>query len=173
LGRHDESLKGIGIACAEEEGIKRINFMKADLPQKIKCSASADGVGIKGILIEARFGVSCKNVYTMIIGPTDNEGFVEITHQKIIEDANKQLDLALMDYQAIEDVFTGVVVLNIMTKGELQRAIDAYELFKNYYTYRSNYEENLHQAIKLLNEVKNNTLKGTSNNLIFEVQNFK
>jgi hypothetical protein len=86
--------------------------MNADLPQKIKCSVSADGVGIKGILIEARFGVSCKNVYTMIIGPTGNEGFAEITRHQIIEDANKQLDLALMDYQAIGDVFTGVVVLN-------------------------------------------------------------
>ncbi len=50
-------------------------------------------------------------------------------------------------------------IINIMDEKELCMAIDAYELFKTGYSYRSNYKEDLKQAIKKLNEIEKDTLK--------------
>lgn len=133
--------------------------MKHELPRKIICAVSSNGVDVKDIMIKAEFRVSFKNSYFLTIGPTDKEGNAKISSQEILEQAKQQQDFAIMDYMPIEDVFAGSVAIKIMDEKELEKAVNSFELFKDYYSFKSNYKENFDQAIIRLSEIDKNTLK--------------
>ena len=124
------------------------------LPEKIEVICSSDCTPTEGILLGLTMRTSQKNDYNFVFGPTDPTGKVVISKDEIVQQATKQLDLSLMDYFPIEDVYTGNFEINALSKAKLKSAIEAVNLFgrKNY---PEGYLEKLQNAFALNVDVTN------------------
>jgi hypothetical protein len=118
------------------------------IPDRITCQASIDGQPVAGVLITARFGVTHKNAYSFIFGPTNDEGVAELSKSEIIESADKELELAMMDFNPLEGAFNGIITLRPMSREDIERAIDAYDFYKESAEYPKGYRQTLQQALE-------------------------
>lgn len=118
------------------------------IPDYITCQASLDGQPAEGILISARFGVTHKNAYFFLLGPTSNEGIAVLSKDEIIKKAKKELELAIMDYVPLESAFNGDITLKPMSREDIEKAIDAYNIYKEYAACTKGYRQSLQQALE-------------------------
>ena len=51
------------------------------------------------------------------------------------------------------------MTIKIMDEKELEKAMNSYEIFKDYFPFKSNYKEHLEQAIKRLSGIDKSSLK--------------
>jgi hypothetical protein len=125
------------------------------LPDELRCKATVGGDAFPGILLIAKFGVTAKNSYAFIFGPTDSAGVALLSKADVISQANEQLNLALMDYQPLERVFSGDIGVTPVSHEDARAALSAYALFRGNYQYPEDHEEILKAALKnpLLSDV--------------------
>jgi hypothetical protein len=134
--------------------------MKYPLPEKILCRITKENYPVQGLTIRAILETNYKNNYGFIIGPTGQDGYAELKREEIIAVAEEELNLALMDFGHIDEIFTGMVNLQIMKKDEIEGAIKAYKIFKKVSkTFPHNYEENLIRASSIIEQVGTDKLK--------------
>ena len=99
------------------------------IPLKIEVVALIEKKPAKGILVKLLLLTKNKNDYSFIIGPTNSDGKASIEYNEIIDEANKTLELALMDYVSLSENYTGEFKTEVMNKTDIESAINAYEIY--------------------------------------------
>jgi len=117
------------------------------LPEKIDCFVADGGNPVKDLMLRAEFQTIRKNPYTVIFGPTNRNGYAYLDRATISQQANSQLNLALMDFEPLDKAFTGIVRIAIMQKSDVQNALRAYEIFKSVANFTDHYEDDLKSAL--------------------------
>jgi hypothetical protein len=130
----------------------------AILPEAIHCTLTQDGLPLAGVLVRAIFKTNFKNDYSFIFAPTDSEGKTSLLKSGTISQALQQLNLALMDFGLLEQCFTGVIDLKVMTDNDIKQAINAYNIFKPALKFPTGYYEMLQYGLKRTQELKMNSL---------------
>jgi len=115
------------------------------IPARIKIAITAGERHIQGMFVMLTFVMARKNPFNLLFGPSDGRGEIEVTRDQILEEANKSMELFLMDYADIESYWTGKLKVTPMNRDAVERALSAYRLFRGY-NYPSGYEENLRTA---------------------------
>ncbi len=104
-------------------------------------------------MLRADFGVTSKNSYSFIFGPTNHDGCAVLQKQTILKEATAQLNLALMDYHPLAGVFDGLISLKPMRDEKIIKALDAYKLYRNLFPYPADYEKSLRDALLVISEI--------------------
>ncbi len=104
-------------------------------------------------MLVANLGTEKKNSYSIVFGPTNNMGVAEITDDSILNDANKQFEFAIMDYEPLEEFFTGEISISFMDISEIRTALQAYSRFCKYYSYPENYKKNLTISLEAISRL--------------------
>jgi hypothetical protein len=132
-----------------------------DIPQRLIFQATLDGKPVKGVWIMIGFGVTEKNSYSVLLGPSNYDGCVTITKSQILKEAAQQMSLALMDYQPLEAAFDGAITARLIKKEDIERALIAYETFSPAVQYRDGYKEKLTATLndEFLTHIDRITLK--------------
>ncbi len=134
--------------------------MKCPLPEKIRCWITKEGKPVKGVFISVVLEANYKNNYGFVMGPSGENGYAELGREEILSMAEEELNLALMDYGSIEDVFVGTINVQIMTKDEIKKAIQAYNIYKDVSkTFPRDYEKDLKNATSIMSQVEVNRFK--------------
>lgn len=128
------------------------------IPESIHIRVLSDGVPAEGVLVEAIIRVRRKNDFASIHGPSDREGRVLITKDKILHEAESDRSMFQMDYGHPEDDFAGVISLQPCGESILHRALNGYLEFSKYCPYPLGYEQMLHEALARLNTQRWNIL---------------
>lgn len=132
-----------------------------ELPQRIICQATLDGKPVKGVWVNIGFGVTEKNSYHFVLGPTNHDGCTVITKDQILKEAAQTSSLGLMDFEPLEGAFDGNIIIKPMTRKDIQGAIQAHDLFTSVVAYRKGYRKDLEEALKaeLLDHLERVVLK--------------
>jgi hypothetical protein len=113
-----------------------------DIPAKI--ILIPQGEYKPGVAVLLRFKMKRKNDFTFI---HFLNGRKELNHDEMIKEINQTVGFFPMDYVKPPHGFTGEIIAQIMNTSEIERAIQAYETFKNYWDYPLDYVTNLTQAL--------------------------
>ena len=124
------------------------------LPKKLTYCVSQGNAPVPGLMLKAIFKTLHKNHYSIVFGPTDENGKAMLDDKTITDEAAQQLQLSMMDYAPLENVFSGTVVVSVMGVDDLERALKAYELFGSVSKYPDGYIERLGNAIQLIRQMK-------------------
>lgn len=100
-----------------------------NLPSAIEVIVTSDQNPREGVLIKLMLGMIRKNSYSYILGPTNSEGKAQIQKCELLSQADKSLELALMDYLPLESGYTGEIEAKVMNKKDIDKAIEAYEIY--------------------------------------------
>lgn len=124
-----------------------------NIPEKIDCVVSKNGTPVMGLMFLAELKTIRKNPYTIVFGPTDREGRACLDRATIIQQADSQLNLALMDFEPLEKAFIGVVRVTVMQEDDVQNALRAYDLFKSVGNFSDQYKDDLKSALIALHQL--------------------
>jgi hypothetical protein len=133
--------------------------MERTLPRRIVCEVTYNELPIEGIAIRAILETDFKNNYSSIFGPTDKDGKTQLTQDNILHDAAENWKMGLMDFGPIKECFTGRVFLQILNTQELEGALSAYKLFKDYVEFAPCYQKLLEDSKDALRTIETKKLK--------------
>ncbi|MBA4019437.1 MAG: hypothetical protein C0483_19910 [Pirellula sp.] len=119
------------------------------LPERLVCRATLYGADAAGILLMATFEVVRKNSYSFLFGPTGADGTASLDGSTIPAEAEAQLSMAIMDYSPIAAAYTGKITVKAMSKAEILKAIDAFNLFQKHTAYLSGYQDLLNAGLRV------------------------
>jgi hypothetical protein len=117
------------------------------LPDKLCCVVTLNGNPVKDMMLSAEFRTARKNPYSILFGPTNREGCACLDRATIILQSDSQMNLALMDFDLLDKVFTGIVCVSIMREQNLQNALRAFKLYKSVVIFSDHYENDLKTAL--------------------------
>jgi hypothetical protein len=121
--------------------------MALQLPNKLHCRATLYGQAVQGVLLISTFSTVAKNPYHFVFGPTDASGMAHIDKFTILRQAEAELNLAMMDFQPLEAVFSGQITTRAMGADDIGRALEAHALFADVFCYPDQYEAMLKTAL--------------------------
>jgi hypothetical protein len=128
------------------------------LPQKLRVHISTDGEPVPGMLALATIETNFKSPFTVVIGPTDAGGNADVSREEMLEQAESDRQLFVMDYGDPELSATGRIAIRLMLLPEIERALQAYELFHGHVRYPEGYKDNLDRAAGLLEQLNDRPL---------------
>ena len=120
------------------------------LPERIEVAVTVDGKPLEGQFINLTIVTTFKNNFHLLFGATADDGKLVITRNRIISEALRDQELFVMDYGDPESHFSGEIVVSILGKKAIERAIDAYYIFKDAIGFPPDYLGQLHRAHKIL-----------------------
>lgn len=99
-----------------------------------------------GLAVRILFGMSKKNdfSYTIFVG---NDGLAEISAEELLTKFDATSSFSLMDYADPRANFSGKITAEVLSNSDLQRAIEAFEMFRGYFKFPADYEQNLRAAV--------------------------
>lgn len=103
-----------------------------------------------GMFIITRIMTSRKNDFGLGFGPTDVQGQLAITRDDLLREAEKDKRFFIMDYGDPEADFSGELVVSPLNSDALERAVEAYHLYKEVWPYPPSYLEQIQQAQRML-----------------------
>ena len=107
---------------------------------------------MEGMFAFLKFVMARKNSFDLLFGPSDARGEIEVTRDRVLNEARKSMELFVMDYVDIESHWTGKLQVTPMNRQATTRALSAYRLFRRY-EYPPDYEKNLQAADAALSQV--------------------
>jgi hypothetical protein len=141
-------LSGTGFVCLA--AFQGDSMDKKILPEKIECTVTHEGKPVAGLMLHAGLAVEAKNPYSVPFGPTGVDGRAVLEYPALKEWTDQEMEMALMDFRPLAGVFTGVVVASVMTREQIDAALEACEMFKPWFRYPANYADHLRQARQVL-----------------------
>ena len=99
------------------------------VPESIEVTVTSGQEPRKGLLVQLVLGMSGKNDYSFLLGPTNSEGKTQIQKSYLLCEADRCLRLALMDYLPIESGYSGKIKAKVMDGADIKRAIEALDLY--------------------------------------------
>jgi len=130
----------------------------AEIPGQLVYRVSEGNSPIAGAMIMVTFGVVAKNPYVFVGGPSGRDGLVVVTKDEVGARADQDLEMAMMDYVPLQGGFSGEIKAQPMDSDAIQRALDAYGNFRKYCKYPKGYEENLRNALTVVNTYRTSTI---------------
>jgi hypothetical protein len=118
------------------------------IPCKVQFVASHMGQPIQGVLLLAAFGVRARNTYRVVIGPTDENGVATVTRDEICHEAKALMQMAMMDYEPLEQTFSGQIGIEVMCRDHIERALEAFSIYKTHCQFPIGYEGKLLNALR-------------------------
>jgi hypothetical protein len=97
--------------------------------------------------VRLKIEMKAKNHYLFLFGPSGQDGVLVIPVNEIIAEANRQLDMAIMDYCPIEESCTGAIAARIADSALLKQAINAMSTFGEE-SYPAEYRTGLEEAAR-------------------------
>jgi|ERR1035438_6320735 hypothetical protein len=106
---------------------------------------SAKGTFKQGLAVRLKFEMSKKNNYDYTVFLND-EGIAKVSKSELLRSFGEDRRLFGMDYREPLEFFTGCIEAHVLSKEEIERAINASNIFKHY-NYPSDYLNNLQRAL--------------------------
>lgn len=128
------------------------------LPQKLQLHISTDGAPVPDMLALATIETNFKNPFTIVIGPSDEDGNAYLSREEMLEQTESTRELFLMDYGDPEASATGRIVVRLMLLPDIEGALQAYELFHQHSRYPEGYKDNLNRAAQSLKQLNDRPL---------------
>ena len=116
------------------------------LPDELRLTCMLQGKPASGILVSVTTRMQRKNHFDLVVGPTDTRGQIICTRNNILEQAESSRNLFLMDYADPVDNFSGEIEVSPMSRYDIKRALDAYNMFADATTYPQKWKETLESA---------------------------
>lgn len=125
----------------------------APLPQRIVCYVTCEKASVPGILVLIVMKTRSKNSNSFVVGPSGEDGIVTLEKSEIQGQAEAQLELALMDYHPIKEVFSGEVVAEVMVEVRIKKALSTYREYGELIDYPLGYRNMLESALEVIREM--------------------
>jgi len=120
------------------------------LPDELSITCTLQGKPVSGILVSVTARMQRKNHFDLVVGPTDIRGQITCTRNNILEQAESSRNLFLMDYADPVDNFSGEIEVSPMSRHDIKRALDAYNMFADATKYPEKWKETLESADRVL-----------------------
>ena len=124
------------------------------LPEQLTIRVQANGKPVAGMFVVIRIMTTRKNNFGLGFGPTSAEGQLLITRDDLLLEADKDKRFFIMDYGHPEADFAGEIVVSPLNRDALQRAVEAYDLYKDAWSYPPDYLENIQRAQNILEQLR-------------------
>jgi len=128
------------------------------LPQKLQVHISAAGEPVPGMLASARIETNFKSDFYVVIGPTDKDGNASVTREEMLDQALECSKLFVMDYGHPETSASGRIEISVKLLPDIERALEAYEMFHQHTRYPDGYKDNLNRAAQSLKQLNDRPL---------------
>jgi hypothetical protein len=114
------------------------------LPEHVHVSVK--GPSPDGLAISLYFEMSIKNNYGYLVflGP---DGAATISKQELTDKFDVERNAFIMDYVDPRRAFTGKITARVLGVEEIVRALEAFELYREYLLYPTDYEKHLRKAL--------------------------
>jgi len=93
---------------------------------------------------------SKKNPFSSLFGPADRGGRLSVTRGQLLDESLKTLALFPMDYTHPEVDWTGRIAIRVANRNDIDRALNAFRLYRGGYGYPAGYDEDLRRFRSLL-----------------------
>lgn len=123
------------------------------LPEHIEVRCKVKGAPFKGAWIILVIKTSYKNPFNLLFGPTNSLGEIAITRAQVLAEAEKNRRMFLMDYGHPEEDWTGHIEIEPMNVEDVQKALQAHELFKGAFKYPEDFQQKLLDYLEGLKQV--------------------
>ena len=111
------------------------------------------GKHLSGRAVMARFCMKVKNDYN-VIGFLVEDSTVLLTSKQLKREFDEELNCFLMDYANADSAFTGEIVARILNRKEVQKALEAYEMYSPSMPYPEGYKDRLLRALEVTPEAE-------------------
>jgi len=123
------------------------------LPEKLQVHISTNGQPVPGMFASARIETNFKGHFYVVIGPTDESGNASLSREEMLDQALADSKLFVMDCGHPETCATGRIVVSVRLLPDIERALEAYEMFHQHTRYPEGYKDNLNRAAQSLKEL--------------------
>lgn len=115
------------------------------LPESVR--VSVQGPSPDGLAITLYFEMSIKNSYgyMVFLGP---DGTANISKKDLTDKFDVERNAFIMDYVDPRRAFTGKITTKVLGVEDIARALEAFELYRKYLLYPTDYEKKLRTALK-------------------------
>jgi hypothetical protein len=124
-----------------------------ELPVSIQVTVSYEGRPLAGMFVRVRISTSKKNDFSEFFGPSDSSGRISLSRADLIQSADRQRKLFVMDYGDPERDYSGAIDISPVDSNAVSRALDAYRKFKAHYEYPPGHADHLRAALLALNQI--------------------
>jgi hypothetical protein len=102
--------------------------------------------GQDGLAVSVCFESQRKNhfYYPLFV---NRDGFAEVSGDELLRTFDETRSMFMMDYDDPRLVFTGRITAVVLSNTDLERALDALDLFRGKCSFPTGYEENLRAAM--------------------------
>lgn len=105
-----------------------------------------NGKPVAKIILSVTLFADTKNNYSVFLPPTNSEGKTNVSLMYLKDSVENDRKLFLMDYATPFEDLAENCQLSLLSEDAIQRALDAYELFKDSTEYPENYQNELLEA---------------------------
>jgi hypothetical protein len=120
------------------------------LPKQIDTQVlTRDGQPAPGMFIKVRLRMPRKNDYHLVFGPSDAQGRITVTHDRLLAEARREAEFFLMDYGDAAEAADEVSVTPL-SSDDLDRAISAHDLYAQVAAYPASWRTDLERARRVV-----------------------
>jgi hypothetical protein len=126
----------------------QLDFPK--IPDQLTAIVSANGKPLQGLLVMVSLEMSRKNRFNIVFGPSNEKGTIEISKLQIENEVAKTRKMFPVDYEDLSS-FKGTITVGVMSSGQVNSALNAYDQYRCSASYPPSYREKLETARRTLN----------------------
>lgn len=121
-------------------------------PSYFNIRCLVDGRPQEGLLVCLTLRMRRKNDFEAWVNPTNSKGESRITWNEIMSQVREEIKIAQMDYGHLEADFAGEVIATPVNRNDIERALEAYDLYRGATKYPRGWKRQLQQAGEFLRE---------------------
>jgi hypothetical protein len=133
----------------------------ATLPAHLVITVFGDLKPIGGQFVRVVLGMTTKNDFSVLVGPSTDSGQIEVTREMMLRECAEERRLFIMDYADPETAFSGTIRIVPLGRADLGRALNAYRQFQSVTPYPPGHERNLESAVRSLDQTAVGALTAT------------
>lgn len=126
--------------------------MTASLPDRIHIEVKSRGQALAGLLVLTRIVMQEKNDFFAIFGPTDDLGFLTITGDQLLREAETARAFYRTEFADPLTSFGGLIEVRVLDEEGIVRALEAHAELSNY-PYAAGHARRLRDAQLVIREL--------------------
>jgi hypothetical protein len=111
--------------CLDSEGL-----VNQRLPETLTVDCFVAGNPLPGAYVTVTLAALRKNPFHLVRGPADQSGRIQVTRDDLIRQAREEVHTFPMDYGDPEGDWSGRLVIELMNRADIERALSAFELWQ-------------------------------------------
>jgi hypothetical protein len=103
----------------------------AQLPDRVLVRCSLGDEPFEGAWLRLTLGVTRKNPFHLVIGPSDAQGWIIVTRDDLLSEARKYTELSPMDYGHPQGDWDGRLIVKLLGVRDIDAALEGHRLWGN------------------------------------------